>query len=421
MSDGVRRQGIDPWIDTGSDLHLRPVWAEIDLDAITANARALARLAAPAHLCAVVKAFGYGHGPVDVAKAAQAGGAACLGVALVEEGRNLRAAGIGGPIIVLSEPPAPAMTEVVSYGLSPVLYTDVGVAAAGAAALGSARPGRLDVHVKVDTGMHRVGASPAEAVALALAVSAHPRLRLAGLMTHFAVADEVDEDGITYTKGQLATFLAVVDEVAAAGVRIPLLHAANSAATLLHPESRLDLVRCGIALYGVAPASGLALGPSCPLRPALSLRARVSFVKHVAEGERLSYGLNYRVGRPGGTTIATVPIGYADGVPRRLASVGGEVLIGGRRLPIAGTVTMDQLLVDCGPCTDLTPPVAVGDEVVLIGEQDGGRIDAWEWADRLDTIAYEILCGIGARVPRRWTGGAQTGGVGIGGTQIGHK
>jgi alanine racemase len=243
------------------------------------------------------------------------------------------------------------------------------------------------VHLKIDTGMHRVGADPADALTLAKALLASG-IELAAVWTHLAIADEPSDE---YTAGQLAAFDAVLAELAEAGIRPALVHVANSAGAIAHPGARRDMVRCGIALYGLDPSPALA--GACSLRPAMSLRSHVAYARRLDAGERLSYGLRYRVDRP--STIATVPIGYADGVPRRLSAVGGEVLVGGRRRPIAGTITMDQLMVDCGD-----DHVGVGDEVVLIGRQADETITAWEWAERLDTIAYEIVCGIGPRVPR---------------------
>jgi alanine racemase len=368
----------------------RPVWAEIDLSAIAHNAGVLCATATPARLCAVVKAFGYGHGPVRAAEAAVTGGAAWLAVATVEEGVQLRQAGIPEPVLLLSEPPPSVMGDVVSWRLTPTLYTAEGVEAAAkaVAVFGGTQP--LAVHVKVDTGMHRVGASLAEAAELAVAVHRSRELALEGLCTHLAVADE---PGHPFTAEQLARFDSLVRELASVGVRATLLHAANSAGALDHPASRYDLVRCGVALYGLAPSPELA-AQCADLRPAMALKARVTYVKEVAAGERLSYGLHYRLDRA--SVVATVPIGYADGVPRRLADNGAEVLIGGRRRPIAGSVTMDQITVDCGDDAS----VAVGDEVVLIGSQGAEAIGAWEWAERLDTIAYEVTCGVSARVPR---------------------
>jgi alanine racemase len=367
---------------------LRPAWAEVDLAAVRANVRALRSLVAPAALLAVVKADGYGHGATPVARAALDAGAEMLGVALVEEGVALRAAGITAPILVLSEPVASAAQTVVEHGLVPAVYTADGVAALAAAA--DARGVRLPVHLKIDTGMHRVGCTPADVPALAHAIAAAGSLELDALWTHFAVADEPDRDE---TPTQLQAFLAAVDVCKADGVAPQRLHAANSAGAIAWPESRLDLARCGIAVYGVAPAPALA--GRVTLRPALSVKARVTFVKRLPAGARLSYGLRYTMPRDG--WVATVPIGYADGVPRRLAHVGGEVLVAGRRHPIAGTVTMDQLMVDLGDT-----PVEPGAEVVLLGSQGDEMITADEWAARLDTIAYEIVCGIGPRVPRRF-------------------
>jgi alanine racemase len=376
---------------------LRPAWAEIDLAAIRHNAAVLADVSAPARLCAVVKAGGYGHGAVEVAGAALDGGASWLAVALVEEGLELRAAGITAPVLLLSQPAPAAMAEVVAASLTPTLYTPAGLDALGAAVGAGGAPHPVPVHVKVDTGMHRVGAEPAAAVALATAVAADPRLRLEGFWTHFAVSDEVDA---SYTTEQLAGFDAAVALLARHSVRSSLLHAANSAGAMWHPASRYDLVRCGIALYGLAPAAdGLDRPPVPQLRPALALKARVSHVRELATGERLSYGLRYQLRQD--SVIATVPLGYADGVTRALSSTGGEVLVGGQRCPIAGTVTMDQILVDCGPGS----PVAVGDEVVLLGRQGDQSITAWEWATRTGTIAYEVVCGVSGRVPRLHIGG----------------
>ncbi|MEA2826562.1 MAG: alanine racemase [Actinomycetota bacterium] len=379
---------------------LRPVWAEVDLAAIRHNVGALAALAAPARLCAVVKAGAYGHGPVEAARAALESGATWLAVALVEEGAQLRDAGIGAPVLVLSEPPAWAMADVVGLGLTPTVYTEAGVAAAAAAvaaagaATAAAGGSPLPVHVKVDTGMHRVGAAPSDAVKLALTVETTPELELQGVWTHLAVADAPDDP---FTDVQIARFVAVLDELAGLGVHPPLAHACNSAGLLAHPAARHDLVRCGLTIYGVAPSPALA-DLSRTLRPALTLKARVSLVKEVGAGEGVSYGLRFRAERP--TVVATVPVGYADGVPWRLTGAGGEVLIGGRRRPLAGAVTMDQIMVDCGPSGEGGRSVAVGDEVVLLGRQGSEEIGAWEWAGRLGTIAYEVLSGIGARVPR---------------------
>ena len=369
---------------------VRPTWGEVDLGAVRANTRRLAALADPAALLAVVKADGYGHGAVPVARAALDAGASWLGVALVEEGTALRAAGLDAPVLVLSEPPAAAAGHVVDARLTPVVYTEPGIEALAKAVADRAADDPLPVHLKVDTGMHRVGCATDDAANLVAAVQARPELRLEGICTHFAVADEPERPE---TRAQLDAFGRVIADLERAGSRPPIVHAANSAALLHFPDARFDLVRVGIALYGVAP------GPAADvmLDPALSLRARVTYVKALPAGARLSYGLRYALERPG--RVATVPVGYADGVPRNLGLRGGEVLLHGRRYPIAGAVTMDQLMVDVGE-DDVEP----GDEVVLLGAQDGDAITAEEWAERLGIIAYEVVTGIGPRVPRRYVG-----------------
>jgi alanine racemase len=384
---------------------LRPAWVEVDLGAIRHNARVLAAAAAPARLCAVVKAGGYGHGAVPVARAALEGGATWLAVALVEEGRELRAAGIDAPVLLLSEPTASSMADVVALRLTPTIYTPTGLDALASAAAGSPTP--YPVHVKIDTGMHRVGAAPNAAVALAAEVGSgrRPGLVLEGFWTHFAVSDEIDNP---YTDGQLDRFDRALVELDRAGVRPGIRHAANSAGALWHPRSRYDLVRCGISLYGLCPsADGSDRAAASRLQPAMSVKARVSYVKELAAGERLSYGLRHRLAED--SVVVTVPLGYADGVTRSLSARGGQVLIGGRRRPIAGTVTMDQVTVDCGPGAGVT----CGDEVVFLGRQGGEVLTAWEWAERTGTIAYEVVCGISGRVPRVYrdtdppTGGPQ--------------
>jgi alanine racemase len=378
-------------VSGNSGLAARRAWAEVDLAAVRHNASLLAELASPAALCAVVKARAYGHGSVAVAKAAIEGGATWLAVAIVEEGALLRDEGIDAPILLLSEPPAAAMEDVVALRLTPTIYTQRGVeAAAKAVAAAGAAP--LDVHVKVDTGMHRVGASPEETPLVARAVVDRPELNFSGLWTHFAVADD---PGNPFTDQQCSRFDAVVAALDAQGLKPPLAHACNSAGAIAHPGAHHDMVRCGIALYGVAPSPALAAVQALEgLRPALSLRARVSYVREVGTGEAVSYGLRRPLERP--SHIATVPVGYADGVPWRLGVSDGEVLIGGRRRSLAGSVTMDQIMVDCGEDTGVLP----GDEVVLIGRQGNEEITAWEWATHVGTIAYEVLCGIGPRVPK---------------------
>jgi alanine racemase len=359
-------------------------WVEVDLGAIAHNVAVLRRLVAPSALWAVVKANGYGHGAVEVARTTVEAGADGLCVATVDEGMALRAAGIEAPVLVLAEPASSRYHDAADAGLAVALYSDAGIDAASAAPLG--------VHLKVDTGMHRVGAEPADAVRLATRILAAPSLHLQAVWTHLAVADEPDDP---YTAEQLAAFDLTRAGLAAAGIEVPLVHAANSAGALAHPAARLDLVRAGIALYGIPPSAAVAshCGDLCP---ALSVRSRVTHVQRRRAGERISYGLRHRFATD--STVATVPAGYADGVPRRLSATGGSVLIGGRHRPIVGVVTMDQLMVDCGD-----DDVARGDEVVLIGRQGDVSISADDWAARLDTIGYEIVTGLGPRLPRIYT------------------
>ncbi|MEO7397766.1 MAG: alanine racemase, partial [Ilumatobacteraceae bacterium] len=256
---------------------------------------------------------------------------------------------------------------------------------------------RYPVQVKIDTGMHRAGADPAEAGELADLIDSYPQLVLDGVFTHLAMADEPDAESNAL---QLTRFDDVLDDMRRRGHHPRVVHAANSAAALALAASRRDLVRLGIAMYGIEPGQGVR-GLCAELRPALSLRARVSVVREVVAGEGVSYGLRTVFTKP--TVLATIPIGYADGVPRRLSETGGQVLIHGQRLAIVGVVTMDQLVVDCGPL-GAGEPVVVGDEVVLLGSQVGpagsDEIRAEEWAQRLGTIGYEIVCAISSRIER---------------------
>jgi alanine racemase len=373
-----------------TDRGRRWAWAEVDLGAIAHNIAVLREAAAPAAVWAVVKADGYGHGAAPVARAALDAGAGGLCVALTSEGIALRSVGIVGvPILVLSEQPAADAADIVGRGLIPTVYSTAAVdaLAAAARAVGVVLP----VHVKVDTGMHRVGAAPDALAGLVAQIASHRSLRVSGVYTHLAVADEPDRAETAEQIRRLDEVLAdVFDDVELPGG----VHAANSAATFAHPASRRSFVRAGIAMYGISPGPGVdpLVGA---LRPALSLKARVSHVKRLAAGERLSYGLRHELPRE--ATVATVPLGYADGVRRNLSGTATAALVGGRRREIIGTITMDQLMVDCGD-----DRVAVGDEVVLIGRQGDEQIRAEEWASALGTIGYEIVCGIGPRVPRRY-------------------
>ena len=367
-------------------IRLRATVVEVDLGAIRHNVRALKP--ATAELMAVVKGNAYGHGDVPVARAAIEAGATWLGVALVEEGIHLREAGISAPILVLSEFPRGAEKEALAAKLTPTLYTDEGLLAVAEAA--EAVGGGVPVHVKIDTGMHRAGVYPAEAAVAFASRVVGSGLRIEGLFTHLARSEE----DVTTTLEQLRRFRSVATTLAETGIRPRYLHAANSAAVLRFPETHLDLVRPGIALYGVSPGPDVDMGS---LRPALSWRSAVALVKRLPAGEAVSYGHRYRLQRE--STIATVPVGYADGYRRSLSSR-ADVLIRGRRRRVAGAVTMDQILVDCGG----EDPIEPGDEVVLLGRQGHYQVSAVELGDLAGTLGYEIVSGIGERVPREYLG-----------------
>lgn len=383
---------------------MRPTEAVVDLGAIARNIERLVAYAAPAEVCAVTKADGYGHGSVASARAALDAGASRIAVALVEEGIELRRSGIRAPILLLSEPRPGEMFEVVEHDLTPTVYSSVGLAALVAAAGSRPLTAPVELHLKLDTGMNRVGLRPASAFADAdaaddvdyaveavRAVADKPDLRLGGVWTHLAVADELDR---SETAEQLARFDRLLEAVRPEFGEDVVVHAANSAGLLAHPAARYDMVRVGIASYGIEPAAGI--GASLGLEPAMSLRTQLSMVKPVFAGESISYGLRHTFAT--GTTVGTIPMGYADGLRRDAHRRGIEVLIGGKRRPVVGVVTMDQAMVDLGP--DST--AAAGDEVVLIGEQGDDRITAHDIARQLDTIPYEIVCDIGRRVRRRY-------------------
>lgn len=357
-------------------------WVEIDLEAIGANVRALGAMAGPAEVCAVVKADGYGHGAAMVANAALDAGAQSLAVAQVEEGLALREAGFGEPIIVLSEPEPDEFDDVARAALEPTLYSPAGVMAA-------ARVGGMSVHLKIDTGMRRVGATTDEAVAIAKQILSTDRLGLGSVWTHLACADDAES---STTEHQLDRYESVLAALADAGVRVPTRHAANSAGTIGHPRSRYDLVRCGIAIYGLAPSR--VLGEQIDLVPALAWKTTVGYVKRVQAGDAISYGHRQTVEVD--TTVATIPVGYADGLRRGWWRDGG-VLVGGKRRPVLGVITMDQTMLDCGD-----DGVAPGDEAVLLGAQGSVAITADDMADALETINYEIPVLIGPRVERRY-------------------
>jgi alanine racemase len=375
---------------TAAEDSLRPTRAEIDLDAIAHNLRVVRRAAGGARVLAVVKADAYGHGVVPVVTRLAAEGVDAFGVALAEEALELREAGVDAPVLVLNGAYAGAHREVLEAGLTPVVHDEETVRAF-AVAWGD-RP--FGVHVEVDTGIGRLGVPAARLGAFLDALARVPQVRIDGLMTHFASADGDD----AFTAEQLRSFAEARSLVAARGHCPRVVHAANSAALFRHPESRFDMVRPGIALFGVAPWPGPADDPARAalagaLRPAMRLRTEVIALRELAPGQTVGYSGTFRAGRP--TRVATVPVGYGDGL-LRAASNRAEMLVRGRRVPVIGNVSMDLTTLDV---TDI-PGVGLGDEVVLLGETEGDRLGAEDLARATGTIAYEVLTNVSRRVPR---------------------
>lgn len=360
----------------------RPCWTEIDLDAIAHNVRTLAERASPARLYAIVKANAYGHGAVAVGRAAVEAGAAGLGVVCVDEGEELRRAGINAPVLILGYTHAGEVERIVELALTPTV--DAMPLALALSRAASERGVTQLIHIELESGLNRHGLPLEELIAFAGAVRALPGIGIEGLFTHFAAAEEGDQ---TFTRAQY-------DELMRASARlpwIPVRHCAASASLLGSPEMALDMVRAGLGMYGYEPAPGIA--GALELRPALSLKARVARVLDVGPGATVGYGRTWRAARR--STIALVMCGYADGLRRALSNK-AHVLIRGRRAPIAGRIAMDMCMADV---TDV-PGVAADDEAVIIGSQGSERIDADALAALADTISWEILAGISARVPR---------------------
>lgn len=366
----------------------RPAWVEVDESAIAHNVRTLKGLISPStRFLAVVKADGYGHGAELTARAALGAGAYGLGVATVDEALVLRGAGIDAPVLVLGEPPAEAAEIIVRERIAVALTSrEMAIALSRAAALS----GQVAAcHLKVDTGMHRIGVRAEEAGDFAQWLKDLPGLSIEGVFTHFATADV---PGDWDFERQLARFRRALDDIRASGTRPAVVHAANSAATMLHPEAHFDMVRCGIAIYGLEASPDLR--GRVPLRPAMSVHARVSFVKRIGLGDGVSYGLTWRASGP--TTIATLPIGYADGLHRVLSNE-MTVLIGGRRCRQVGRICMDQLMVEVPAGLD----VRTGDEAVIVGRQGAESIEMHELSSLAATIDYELACGLALRMERR--------------------
>lgn len=364
---------------------IRPTVADISLDNVTYNVQAM-RSIIPAYteLMAVVKADAYGHGAVEVARASLSAGATRLGVAVVEEAVELRRAGVGAPILILGHVPPDFAEPVAKLGLTATVFDRESAVALSSAATRVGR--RVKVHIKVDTGMGRLGVRPTDALGFFELLMTLPHIEVEGIFTHLACADAED---LTSAKQQLVLFRESCQRLEARGHRL-LTHAANTAAILALPESHLDMVRLGLGLYGMYPS--LHLRNKLRLKAVMALRSRLSHVKWVEDQTPIGYGSTYRA--QGRRQIATVPIGYADGYSRRLSGV-GQAIVHGRCVPLVGRVCMDQCMFDV---TDL--PAVVGDEIVLMGGQRGVEITVDEIASHMGTINYEVTCLISRRVPR---------------------
>lgn len=367
----------------------RPVWSEVDLGAIAHNVHAMkSSIGGGVRLCAVVKADGYGHGALQVAHEAMASGADMLAVAIPTEGVELRKAGFTKPILILGHVGSDLAPLVAAWDLEVPCFSldDARALSAAAAALET----ELRIHIKIDTGMGRIGVRPEGAADLAVAISRMPSLRIEGAFSHFASADSAD---LGFAREQLSLFLEAIAEIERRGIPVPVRHIANSAAVYSLPESRLDMVRCGILLYGLRPSLSVPL--DFEPRPAMSLKARISMIKEVEAGVSIGYGRSFFSKRA--SRVATLPIGYADGWPRALSGVSVGTQAG--RAPIVGRICMDQCMVDV---TDIGE-VRADDLAILFGP-GGPSID--EIADALGTINYEVVCEVGRRVPRVYVNGS---------------
>lgn len=365
----------------------RWAWVEVDLGAVAHNVRTLKALTAQGTLfMAVVKADGYGHGAVEVARASLSAGADRLGVATVDEAVELRLAGISAPIQLLSEPPESSIPTLLEHDVVPAVTTREFAVALGK--LASMKGETARYHLKVDSGMSRIGIRAEEAAEFAAGLADFPGLRLEGTFTHFATADV---PGDWEVGRQIERFSAAVEEMRTEGVDPGIVHAANSPATILYPKAHFDMVRCGIAIYGLHPAKSTY--GAVELRPAMLVKARATLVKRIAMGEGVSYGLTWHAASP--SIIATLPLGYADGVHRVLSNK-MQVLVGGRRVDQVGRVCMDQLMVEIPRGLAM----ARGDEAVLVGQQGPERLSMDDMADVAGTINYELACAFGSRLER---------------------
>jgi alanine racemase len=364
----------------------RPTWAEIDLDALSFNLSSIRARVGGLPLLAVVKADAYGHGAATVAPFLEKAGVGWFGVALPEEGIELRQSGVKAPILLLGGLAPGQADMVLAHDLTPAVFRADQVEALGAAAARRGREARA--HLKIDTGVGRLGVPAADVASFAAVLqAAAPRVRLTGAFSHLAVADD---PGDPFTSAQIDRFARAIGTLRERGLQPELLHLANSAAILDHPPAWLTMARPGIILYGYRPSPSLS---PAPLRPVLSLMTRIIYMKEVPPGTPLGYGRTYVTKGP--ARIASLAIGYDDGLPR-LSSNRGQVLVQGRRAPIVGRVSMDLTTIDVSGI----PEASLGDQAVILGSQGAERIGADEVADWAGTISWEILCGVGARVPR---------------------
>lgn len=370
----------------------RPTWLEISRSAIVNNVKQLKQIVGPTHrLMAVVKANAYGHGALDVARIAIDAGADALAVAALSEALELRHGGVDAPILVLGYTPPRLAHRAITHNIRLTVFTHDNLIAMGAIA--AEMDGQLLIHAKVNTGMNRLGLDLDETLPFLQEAVALSHVRVEGLYTHFATADETDK---VHALGQLARFQALVIAIEDAGLRPHLIHAANSPATLTIPESHFDMVRSGIALYGLDPDDEQTPIPAS-FRPVLSWKAEIAQVRTLQPGDAVSYGREFIATEP--MTVAVIPVGYADGFPRKPLNW-GRVLIHGQPAPIVGRVCMDQTIVDVTDIIAATGAVKQGDEVVIIGRQGDAEISAEEAARRTGTINYDVTSRILARVPR---------------------
>ena len=386
---------------SSTDELTRTSWVEVDLDAIAHNVRVAAkRIGAGKKLMAIVKADAYGHGAIPVARAALKAGATHLGVATTDEALELRADGITAPILVLAEPPARAIPALLDHRIMPTVTTTDFALKLGEAA--DARGLVAKYHLGIDTGMNRIGVYHLDVVDFVQQIGFHRGLALDGVFTHFATSDEATDWEF---RKQLSRFNEALQLMHNARIDTGIVHCANSAATLRYPEAHFDMVRLGISMYGVAPSPEMRPEVSSELRPVMSVKARISYIHEPQIGEGVSYGMNYRVAKP--VQIATVPIGYADGLRRSLSGK-MKVLVNGRVCRQVGNICMDQMMVEIplGHAVDGREGGAeIGDEVVIIGRQGDLEVTADMMADELGTIDHEVTCLFALRLPRVYIGG----------------